>query len=114
MDAKARLEELDRLFAALAHTARRTILLTIVFRGGEMTAGDIADRFHCTWPTVSRHLRVLESARLITHRRVGRAWRYRVNTRTLGLVRDFLEWFGVRDKPGRGARQAKGRARSGR
>jgi DNA-binding MarR family transcriptional regulator len=25
-----------------------------------MTAGEIASRFHCTWPTVSRHLRVLE------------------------------------------------------
>ena len=109
MDAGARLEELDRLFAALAHTARRTILLTIVFRGGEMKAGDIADRFHCSWPTISRHLRVLESAELVSHERVGRAWLYRVNKQTLGLVRDFLKWFGVQDQPGRGARLRGGR-----
>ena len=109
VDAQARLEELDRLFAALAHTARRTILLTIVFRGGEMTSGDIADRFHCSWPTISRHLRVLESADLITHARVGRERLYRVNKRSLELVHDFLKWFDVRGKPGRGARSPVGR-----
>ncbi len=58
-----------------------------------MTAGNVADRFHCSWPTTSRHLRVLESAGLVTHERRGRAWLYRVNERKLELVRDFLRWF---------------------
>ncbi len=102
MKARARLEELDALFAALAHTSRRQILLAILFRGGEMAAGDVAERFHCSWPTTSRHLRVLEAAGLVTHERRGRAWLYRVNERKLALVRDFLGWFEERRGTERG------------
>ena len=53
---------LDAVVAALAHPARRQILLTIHFRG-EATAGEIAGRFAHKWPTTTRHLRVLEDAR---------------------------------------------------
>lgn len=98
MGPEARLREVDALFAALAHRSRRQILLAILFRGGEMSAGDVAERFHCSWPTTSRHLRVLEAAGLVTHERVGRAWLYRVSKRKLDLVRDFLRWF---DEKGR-------------
>lgn len=38
-----------------------------------MTAGEIAERFSCTWPTTSRHLRVLESAGLVRVEKRGRA-----------------------------------------
>jgi DNA-binding transcriptional ArsR family regulator len=93
VDARARLEEVDALFSALAHSARRQILLAIVFRGGRMTAGEIADRFHHSWPTTSRHLRVLEAAGLIAHQRAGRAWIYRINRRKLAAIKDFLRWF---------------------
>lgn len=93
MDARARLAELDAVLAALAHRSRRQILLAVVFRGGQTTAGDIAERFHHSWPTTSRHLRVLEAAGLLTHRRAGRAWIYRVNEKKLALVGDFLRWF---------------------
>ena len=92
-DAKARLAETDALFAALAHSARRQILLAIVFRGGRMSAGAIADRFHHSWPTTSRHLRVLEAAGLLSHQRAGRAWIYRINKRKLTAIKDFLRWF---------------------
>ena len=44
--------------AAIAHPARRQILLTVHLRGA-MAAGDIAGRFAHTWPTTTRHLRVL-------------------------------------------------------
>ena len=37
--------------------------MTVHFRDG-MTAGDIAGRFHVAWPTISRHLKVLEDAGL--------------------------------------------------
>ena len=36
---------LDEVFAALAHSARRQVLVTLHARGGVMTAGEIADRF---------------------------------------------------------------------
>jgi DNA-binding transcriptional ArsR family regulator len=64
-DAKRELEELDDVFGAIAHASRRQILLALHFRGGTMTAGEIASRFDCTWPTTSRHLGLLEEAGLV-------------------------------------------------
>ena len=82
------------MFAALAHEQRRHILLTLHFRGGEMTAGDIADRFHCSWPTTSRHLRVLEDAGLVTVEKRGRERVYRLDTtRLLDVAAGWLDWF---------------------
>lgn len=50
------------MVTALAHPARRQILLTLHFCGGEATAGYIAQRFAHAWPTTTRHLRGLEDA----------------------------------------------------
>jgi DNA-binding transcriptional ArsR family regulator len=41
-------------------------------RGGSMTSRDIAARFDCSWPTTTRHLRILEEARLVRVERRGR------------------------------------------
>lgn len=64
------------MFSALAHASRRHILLVLHYRGGEMTAGDIAGRFGCSWPTTSRHLKVLIEAGLVAARREGRERMY--------------------------------------
>jgi DNA-binding transcriptional ArsR family regulator len=62
-----------------------------------MTAGDIADRFHCSWPTTTRHLRVLESAGLVTVEKRGRERIYKLQTeRLLAVAGGWLEWFGRR------------------
>lgn len=91
--AEARLEELDRVITALAHPSRRHILLVVRFRGGEMTAGEIAQRFSCSWPTTSRHLRVLERAGLLSHEKRGRERLYRLNRKRLDVVREWLAWL---------------------
>lgn len=83
---------LDAVVAALAHPARRQILLTIHFRG-EATAGDIAGRFAHKWPTTTRHLRVLEDAGLVRYERRGRTRVYTVDKTRLALVREWLAWF---------------------
>ena len=93
-DAKARLEALDAIFAALDHPARRQILLTVHFRGGQMTAGEIAGRFAHAWPTTTRHLRVLEKAGLLAHERQGRVRIYRLDRTRLNLIAEWLAWFG--------------------
>jgi DNA-binding transcriptional ArsR family regulator len=62
----ADLEDLDAVFEALAHRSRRTILSVLHARGGEMTSGQIAARFDHAWPTISRHLRVLQEAGLVS------------------------------------------------
>ena len=92
-DPKKRLEELDAVLSALSHPSRRHILLVVQFRGGAMTAGEINERFQHTWPTTSRHLRVLERAGLLVHEKRGRTRIYRVNPEKLGVVREWLEWF---------------------
>lgn len=81
------------VFSALAHPARRRIVMTLNFGGGQMSAGDIAALFEHSWPTTSRHIRVLQSAGLVSSERVGRSRLYRIETQRLGIVRDWLNWF---------------------
>lgn len=93
-DAAAKLERIDRAFSALAHPSRRHILLVLRFRGGEMTAGEIAARFECSWPTTTRHLNVLTEAKLVTADRRGRERVYRLErTRLLEIIGGWLEHF---------------------
>jgi len=90
---KARMDAYEAVFSALAHPARRRILLTLNFEGGSMTAGEIADVFEHAWPTTTRHIRVLEAAGLVYHDRKGRVRVYHINRKRLELVRDWLAWF---------------------
>lgn len=92
-DARAQLAELEAVVSALAHASRRQILLILQFRGGQMSAGDIAKRFHHAWPTISRHLRLLEEAGLVVHEQRGRTRTYRLVTSKLDVVREWLRWF---------------------
>ena len=68
--------------------------MTLKFRGGELTAGDIADRFACSWPTTTRHLRVLVDAGLVSVEKRGRERIYRLDTeRLMSVAGGWLEWF---------------------
>ena len=80
------LEDHDFVFGALAHRSRRTILSILHVRGGEMTSGAIAARFDCSWPTTTRHLRVLEDAGLVRVELEGRERVYRIDTQRLTTV----------------------------
>jgi DNA-binding transcriptional ArsR family regulator len=92
--AEERLAALEAVCTAIAHPARRQILLTVHFRGGSMPAGEIAGRFAHAWPTTTRHLKVLEAAGLLTHEKVGRAVVYRLDRRRLAVLKEWLAWFG--------------------
>ncbi len=92
-DPKQRLADLEAVFTALSHAARRQILMIIHFWGGSMTAGEIDKRFGHAWPTTTRHLRVLEEAGLLTHEKVGRTCIYRLEHARLKLVQEWLAWF---------------------
>lgn len=60
---------MDRVFEALASGARRRILAYL--HEGELTAGEIAERFDFSKPALSAHLRVLEGAGLIEREKRG-------------------------------------------
>ena len=96
--AERKIAELTDILTALAHPARRQILMTIHFRGGEMSAGEIADRFAHSWPTTTRHLRVLEQAGLVTAEQSGRVRTYRADHTRLEAVQEWLSWFEKKQK----------------
>jgi DNA-binding transcriptional ArsR family regulator len=93
-DPARELRDTQRVFAALAHPSRRQILLVLRFHDGRMTAGEIARRFACSWPTTTRHLRQLEQAGLVTVEKAGRERLYRLDAERLQKVAgDWLGWF---------------------
>jgi DNA-binding transcriptional ArsR family regulator len=92
-DSRARLDAYEAVFSALAHPARRRILLTVYFHGGSMTAGEVASVFAHAWQTTTRHLQVLEAAGLLEHQKQGRKRIYRIEVKRLELVKDWLAWF---------------------
>jgi DNA-binding transcriptional ArsR family regulator len=93
LSAEERLEALDAVIRALAHPARRQILLTMHFREDTMTAGQIAGRFGHSWPTTTRHVRVLEEAGLVSQVKSGRERIYKLERERLALVAEWLGWF---------------------
>jgi DNA-binding transcriptional ArsR family regulator len=92
-DSTPRVDTYEKVFGALAHAARRRVLLTIYFHGGSMTAGEIAAIFERAWPTTTRHLKILEAAGLLKHEKQGRSRIYRIQRKRLELVRDWLAHF---------------------
>ena len=80
------LADVDVVFAALAHPARRQILILLSHLGDELPSGYLAARFAHSWPTTTRHLGVLEKAGLVEVRREGRSSHYRLARARLSAV----------------------------
>ena len=78
-------------FAALADPTRRAILARLA--DGEASVGELAAPFKMTLPAVSKHLKVLERAGLISRGRDAQ-WRpARLQAAPLGEVADYLERY---------------------
>lgn len=77
----------NSVFKALADPTRRAILHLL--RKEEMTAGELAERFDMSKPTLSHHFAVLKEAGLVTSRREGQTIWYALNTTVL---EDILAW----------------------
>lgn len=65
------------IYQALAHPVRRAVLKKL--RAGPMSAGDLAEDFSVSKPTMSRHFAALRNAGLIQAERAGTTIRYRLN-----------------------------------
>jgi DNA-binding transcriptional ArsR family regulator len=84
-------ETLDRTFAALADPTRRAILARLA--DGEATVGELATPFDMTLPAVSKHLKVLERAGLISRTRQAQ-WRpCRLEPEPLHQAAEWLEEY---------------------
>lgn len=78
----------DAVFRAIADPTRREILTLL--RAGQHTVGDIAGNFSASRPAISKHLRILRAAGLITSRKVGTASLCDLNAEPLQAVTDWL------------------------
>jgi DNA-binding transcriptional ArsR family regulator len=80
-------DRLDRTFAALADPTRRAILARLA--AGEASVSTLAEPFEMSMPAVSKHLKVLERAGLITR---GRERQWRPARLEAGPLREVAEW----------------------
>jgi len=87
-------------FKAIADPTRREILRLL--RRGEMTAGELAERFDMTKPTMSHHFAVLKDAELVTSRREGQTIWYGLNT---SVLEDVIAWAADLAGPRKGGRK---------
>ena len=95
---KGRRQPSNAVFRALADDTRRQILDFL--RAGPRTSGEIADQFHSSWPTISRHLAVLRAGGLVVSERQGQAIYYELNTSVFqDLIQHLVGWV----KPARRA-----------
>jgi ArsR family transcriptional regulator len=77
-------------YRALADPTRREILRLL--REGDLPAGELAGHFEISWPSVSRHLRVLETAGLVRSVRQGGSIIYSLQTSVLqDIVTELAE-----------------------
>jgi DNA-binding transcriptional ArsR family regulator len=84
-------DRLNDTFAALADPTRRAILARLL--GGEATVTELAEPFAMTLPAVSKHLKVLEKAGLITRGREAQ-WRpCRLQADPLREIADWLDGY---------------------
>lgn len=80
-------DRLSPIFAALADPTRRAILARLA--EGDATVGEIAEPFPISLPAVSRHLKVLEQAGLITR---SRSAQWRSSSLRADPLREVLDW----------------------
>src|ERR1700680_3334638 len=95
------MNDLNHIFAALADPTRRAIVARLA--KGDATVGELAGPFKISLPAISRHLKVLEQASLITNERQGKHRRCRLKPEALTSAAEWIEfhrsfWSGSLDR----------------
>ncbi len=80
-------DRLSQIFAALANSTRRAILARLA--EGEATVNELAEPFDMSLPAISKHIRVLERAGLITQ---GQKAQYRPCTIDVTPLQEISRW----------------------
>ena len=79
---------MNNLFKALNDETRRKIIELL--KGKDMDAGEIADKFKISKPSISHHLDILKRADLITSEKKGQHIIYSLNT---SILEDLIKWI---------------------
>lgn len=82
--------QLDLAFGALSHPIRRGILSRLAT--GEATVADLAGPYDVSAPAISKHLRILEKAGLLSRRKEGREHHMRLEEEKLKQAETWLEY----------------------
>lgn len=82
---------LDTIFGSLADPTRRDILQRV--SGQELSVGEIASPYDLTLAAVSKHLKVLEKAKLIIKHRKGKAQMVRLAPVAFQDAADYLKFY---------------------
>lgn len=78
----------DKVFKALADANRRKIISLL--KQKDMTAGEIAEHFDISKPSISEHLKILKNADLIASERNGQYIRYFLST---SIIEEVISYF---------------------
>lgn len=83
------MQQLDMVFSALADPTRRAILARLA--SGEATVNELVERSDLSQPTISKHLKVLEGAGLVSR---GREAQFRPVRLNAAPLEDAAKWIG--------------------
>lgn len=98
---------MNLVFRALADPTRRQILQLL--RERRMTAGEIAEHFDVSKPTLSGHFAILRDAGLVTSDKMGTTVTYRLNISVLeDALIGFADTFGIGQPKARRVKPARG------
>ena len=83
----------DDVFAVIAEATRRDILVSL--REGDKAVGELVEELSASQPTISKHLKVLREAQLVSMRAQGQKRYYALNPKPLEGIVSWLEPFDV-------------------
>jgi ArsR family transcriptional regulator, arsenate/arsenite/antimonite-responsive transcriptional repressor len=89
---------LNSIFKALNDPTRREILALL--RQKDLTAGEIAEQFQMTWPSISHHLDLLKQSGLVLAEKKGQYVYYSLNMSVVDELLGWLMQFGTKNKKG--------------
>ena len=84
-------QRISEVFHALAHDTRRAMLVRLA--SGELTVGQLAEPFSMSLESASKHIRVLERARLVRRRVQGRRHFCRLSPAPLASAHGWLRFY---------------------
>ena len=87
----------DDVFAVIAEATRRDILVSL--RKGDKAVGELVQELEASQPTISKHLKVLREADLVSMRAQGQKRYYTLNPKPLAGIASWLETFDVAAPP---------------
>ncbi len=79
---------MNHIFKALDDPTRREIL--VMLKEKDMTAGEIADKFNISKPSISHHLDILKQAKLVVAIKQGQFQLYSLNTT---IMDEIIQWM---------------------